>query len=770
MNLRNILKYIPIISQDSWFKHIVLWIKFNSSKVVLMLLTFGIGSFLLSQVHSLDGFIYSPGSDFSDLTVTFWPNIFYIQNSIKEFNQIPLWRTLIFSGAPFDADPQSGLWYLPNIVFLLLPAAQGLNILFLGHIVFGGFGMWMWAREVGISRSGSFLAALSYAYTPKVIAHLGAGHVGLVFAAAYIPWVFRSAFRIGRGKWRCIGVFAILLGFQIIANPQVAFYTGIVACIYAGMTTLWLYKKDRDFDQLRVSAVGIFLGFFLALAISAVQTYPMLRFAPLSGRSGMGLIDTAFSSLPLQYLWGLVVADHNGYNDFMLYIGIPVLGLSVLSFKRFQAKFWWAFIILSLVYTLGPITPLYPLLYKLLPVLSWLRVPTRIVFLNTAAFALLGGMGFDNLVDGINQHNRKIYNIILLGVAAFAAVLVIGYGFVIGKPPLNLFIFGLMVPATVVILGMHLSGKLKKQTTFLLLTFLLLGDLILMDATLIEGRSFEEVFRDNGLSAYINKHKGVTPFRIYSPSYSLPRHIGALYNIETADGVDPLYLSDYDEYMQFASGVQRSSYGVTLPAMEGAETVYQANKGALPSPKLFGLLNVKYIASEFPINHEDLLEVSWFGSTYLYENKMFLPRAFMVGSVELVNDFKDSLDWLKDHDLSREAVVMNGSSLNSGEVAYSIEWLDISPNSIFLKVNANRPGFLVLSQVYYPGWKLIVDGNEETLVRVDGILSGFPLNKGNHNIELIYQPISLIYGLSITTIGILVSVVLVFWERGDLEG
>ena len=119
MSLRIILIYIQFKYQAYWFGNIVLWIRFNSSKAFLVLSIFGMGSFLLSQLHSLDGFIYSPGFEFSDLTVTFWPNIFYIQNSIKELGELPLWRTLIFSNSLFDADPQSGLWYLTNIVFLL---------------------------------------------------------------------------------------------------------------------------------------------------------------------------------------------------------------------------------------------------------------------------------------------------------------------------------------------------------------------------------------------------------------------------------------------------------------------------------------------------------------------------------------------------------------------------------------------------------------------------------------------------------------------------
>ena len=48
-----------------------------------------------------------------------------------------------------------GLWYLPNVVFLLLPAAVGFNLLFVLHVVAAGLGMWAWSRATGTSAGGT---------------------------------------------------------------------------------------------------------------------------------------------------------------------------------------------------------------------------------------------------------------------------------------------------------------------------------------------------------------------------------------------------------------------------------------------------------------------------------------------------------------------------------------------------------------------------------------------------------------------------------------
>jgi len=349
----------------------------------------------------LDGapaaFLYRPGSEVSALTVTFWPNIHYLQETWRAHRQMPLWRTLIFSGSPFDADPQSGLWYLPNVVFLLLPAAVGFNLLFALHVVAAGLGMWVWSRATGTSAGGALLAALAYAFTPKVFAHLGFGHVGLVYAAAYVPWALWAAYRVGRGSWRHAGALGLALGWQFIAHPQLAFYTGVVAGIYGLAVACDRQHATRNVQfairNSQFAILRLLLGAMLALAVAAVQLLPLLRFASLSARAAMGFSESAVSSLPLHYLWGLLLADHRGFMDYVLYVGVPVLALAVLALPRRQARFWWAFVCVALVYALGTNTPVYGWAFRLLPALAWLRAPSRLWFVAAAALALLAGWG-----------------------------------------------------------------------------------------------------------------------------------------------------------------------------------------------------------------------------------------------------------------------------------------------------------------------------------------------------------------------------------------
>ncbi len=73
-----------------------------------------------------------------------------------------------------------------------------------------------------------------------------------------------------------------------------------------------------------------------------------------------------------------------------------------------------------------------------------------------------------------------------------------------------------------------------------------------------------------------------------------------------------------------------------------------------------------------------------------------------------------------------------------------------TPNRIEISTNANSTTILVLSDVYYPGWKAYVDGKESPVLACNSILRGVPLEKGQHSIILEYSPMSYKIGLIIS--------------------
>jgi uncharacterized membrane protein YfhO len=68
---------------------------------------------------------------------------------------------------------------------------------------------------------------------------------------------------------------------------------------------------------------------------------------------------------------------------------------------------------------------------------------------------------------------------------------------------------------------------------------------------------------------------------------------------------------------------------------------------------------------------------------------------------------------------------------------------------------SDSPGLLVLSEVFYPGWRCEVDGIPARIYRADGILRGIWIGRGLHRITMRYSPNSVRWGafLSVFTLG-----------------
>jgi hypothetical protein len=508
--------------------------------------------------------------------------------------------------------------------------------------------------------------------------------------------------------------------------------------------------------------MGLGLGGALSLAVSAAQWIPLLRFAPLSARSGMGISDSAVSSIPLNYLWGLILPDYGGFMDYVLYIGIPVLALVILGMKRRQGWFWGVFVFIAVIYSLGVNTPLYQWIYPFVPVLAWLRAPSRIWFVAMAAVGLMAGWGLDHLLSGLSVIERRMINLGSVALGSFALIIWLGYEILFGNAPANLKVPGILIPIAGLILIGFSANKITKRQLTMMFVILVILDYWLVDSSFISGRTPQEVLSDNGLAAFLEGQVGREPFRVYSPSYSLPRQISAQYGLETADGVDPLFLETYDRYMEKAAGVKRLNYGVTVPAMQGGGPISTVNEGAVPDATLLGLLNVRYVASEFPINAEGMQEVKKIGSTFVYENEDYLPRAFVVGNVAVGGSLDRDLEWLSRQDLSQEAIVEDGNTLSNGPVRAVVNWLKNSPNRLILNVNTDREGLLLISQIWYPGWHAKIDGTGSKIWKTDSILSGLYLMPGEHTVELTYRPVTLYLGIGTSILGVLFCIGLIF--------
>jgi hypothetical protein len=600
--------------------------------------------------------IWTPRAEYSDLAVTHWPNVHFTRRSLWEDGQFPLWRPTIMSGTPFAANPLAGLYYPPNWLLLFLPwlpLEVGFNLSALAHLWLAGAAMYALSRYgFGTGVWGALAAAVIYEASPKLLAHLGAGHVGWVQAWGWLPAVVLCWMRVGDRQSRVApgqvvdrwGVGAgATLAMQFYADVRMAAYT-LVAVL---MLTLVLTVRNSQFAIRNLLFVIGSLVVFMGLA--ACQWLPALALLPETTRALMTLHDAAAWSLPWRYLAGLLLADHGGFHEWMTYVGVTTLvlaGIGVGALWRERRERWLAGGLVGLLvgamwFGLGGNGGLFQVLWRVVPGLGLLRVPPRAWVLVVFAMAVRAGLGVEETQGHGGKGPRRLKRwkrALWLAIGMFPPLLVVGYWLWVGAPSLNLVMFGVLTPLIVTACGSQFAVR-NSQLWGGVIVLLVVVDLLVVDVTLVEARSPEEVFANGRAAAeWLAKQSG--HLRVYSPSYSIPQHVAELYGLELADGIDPLQLRVYADYLTRAAGLEPQGYSITLPPFpEGNGDIRTALNGVTPDVGMLGRLGVRYVAAAFPIASHELQLVGQFEDVYIYENYQArsLPETSGMGSVTLVD-------------------------------------------------------------------------------------------------------------------------------------
>jgi hypothetical protein len=157
----------------------------------------------------------------------------------------------------------------------------------------------------------------------------------------------------------------------------------------------------------------------------------------------------------------------------------------------------------------------------------------------------------------------------------------------------------------------------------------------------------------------------------------------------------------------------------------------------------------------------------------VFENTRVLPRAWLASSFEVLKE-NEILQVIRTGNLPNDNVwdprrtvlvedeVELGSDLAEDPSATAVV-TDHRPNRIQIRTTSVSPSILVLTENFYPGWRAYVDGESAEILRVNYNLRGLQLREGEHVVEFLYRPFSVLIGL---VISILTIVGLVLWSLG----
>ena len=167
-----------------------------------------------------------------------------------------------------------------------------------------------------------------------------------------------------------------------------------------------------------------------------------------------------------------------------------------------------------------------------------------------------------------------------------------------------------------------------------------------------------------------------------------------------------------------------------------------------------------------------LQQIEFRQGVWIYENPNVLPRAYIVHHVEVApRDWAQMLQSpqfnvhrtaLLDAPLSADqSAALSPSPIRSCAQAsitrYEAQRVDIEAQTA-------APGLLVLSDVYYPGWQVSVDGRAAQTLQVNHALRGVYLSAGAHTVSFTFRPTIFYVGLAVTVLTTLLVCAVVRWN------
>lgn len=164
--------------------------------------------------------------------------------------------------------------------------------------------------------------------------------------------------------------------------------------------------------------------------------------------------------------------------------------------------------------------------------------------------------------------------------------------------------------------------------------------------------------------------------------------------------------------------------------------------------KLLGLLNVRYIltgnTSHLSSSAFELLDS---GQWRLWKNRAPVRRVSFSDRVMTSPNDSTTLAMLDDTAFDPRVVAFTGERVESlasppPTVTATAKVLDDKPESVTIETSNDHPGYLVLSDTYYPGWECFVDGHKREIHRANYAMRAVYLEAGKHRVAFVFDPMS----------------------------
>lgn len=533
--------------------------------------------------------------------------------------------------------------------------------------------------------------------------------------------------------------------------------------------------------------------------------------------------------LPFSFGFGkFLYHGHLPFTDYPNYVGLVVFVFAALSIALARSRFVWFLALVIAATTLVSFGRHFPLLYnplfKFLPYFSKFRVPVMVLIVQHLAFVLLFAIGF----SAVLKSERKALGRIGLWGAAAALVLLFacmfssdhwtgGFARSIARnitavrdsaDQLQLarlsgaFLFKDLVKTSLVLLAVFVGiwlfalRRIPGAVLFAVVAVFALLDLFLADGyvlhperlfpasaglaeevSIIKEKSVRDRFLEpDDVIEFLQSRSGAgagkrgggpgESFRVF-PAFHPSRPLGGgdfatnrymNFGISSLGGYHPAKLAVYADYIRaLEAALQRSNF------------------------RVIDLMNARYVVTSYPFPEVSHFEPVWEGvdsggrKRFIYENTTALPRAFFVDRYRVLESDEtlallpllpaSGIDLSETVLLEKEPPVrpVSREGATAAVARYSL-------NEFRVDARLAEPAILVLSEVFYPKWKVYVDGKEGEILKADYLLRAVSLPAGVHEVVFRYDAATLERALVISVATFVVVLTLLAASAPTLRG
>lgn len=714
-----------------------------------------------------------------DAKAHFQPQVQFLARSLAS-SESPFWAPYVFSGHPQVADPQAMIFSPPFLMLALIDGAPSLwavDATVLAMVFLGGLALMLWFRDQGWHWAGGLIAALAFSYGASMAWRIQ--HTGQVLSLATMPVALLCLDRALARASIVYGVAAgIVAAFIVLGRDQVALLAIYLLAAFALWRTLSAHQPRA---ALRASLLPLAAGAACALAIIALPVLLTALLANESNRPSIDYIDAARGSLhpalllttvmpdvfgasgrmedywgPPSFAWadtGLFIAQNMG----QLYIGaIPLLLLLTAAVRGQlwapEIRFFLCGGLVSLLYALGWYTPVFRVLYTLLPGVSLYRRPADATFVIGAFAAILAGYGAHRLLRDTGADVVRRQALVAVATVAVAVVLAVALALWLNRLPrlpLPLLASVLSFAAAVLALAWASANIARKQ----LMAVAVLAAVTTVDLAYNNGPSSStaqppslyEVLEPDSRNATIAilKSKVVVNdtrrdrIELAGLGFHWP-NASLTHGLENTLGYNPVRLALYSQ----ATGAEDH---VGLPDQRQFSPLFPSYRSTLAN-----LLGLRFIATGAPIETidqrlkpGDLPLVARTSDGIIYENPDALPRVLFATETKSA-DFATMLGdgvWPA-ADLRTTVLLERPPAASAPRRPGRARIASYRNTEVVLEADSPDGGFLVLNDLWHPWWFADLDGRPTEILRANVLFRAVAVPPGRHTVRFRFRPIA----------------------------